>query len=350
MPGLTIHDIAREAGVGKSTVSRVINGTGYISPETRKKVQDVMQRYNYVPSSAARSLSRQQSDTIGIILPESNNPFFAEILLGVCQMVDAYGLTLILCGSGNNVDKDIHALGVMLRQRVKGLIYTPAVDYSSQQEFERIHDLIKQLRCPTVLLDRPIFHLQSDGVFSDNFRSAYLATEALIKAGHRKIGTIAGDLELSIGRERYHGYQKALEAYGIIEQKEYFVPGKFDSALTYELMCGMLDAGDLPTAFFISNNLSAYGFLQAISERGLRIPEDIAFIGFDRMYGQDVFGLPYSYVEREVMDMGKRAMELLINRFENPRRPFEKVIMEPTLKLLGSERLLEKRPQSVREG
>jgi LacI family transcriptional regulator len=339
MSGMTIRDIAQEAGVGKSTVSRVINEIGYVNEDTRKKIEEVMKKHGYVPSSAARSLSRKESDTIGLIIPEANNPFFAEILNGVSHVIDDNDLTMILCNSGNDIKKDIKSLQVMLKQRVKGLIFTPASDYGSKRVYEQLTELLGKLNCPTVLLDRHVENLQTDGVFFDNFRGAYLGTEALIKAGHRKIGTIVGDTSLSIGSARLAGFEKALEVYGIKKKRHYMVPGQFDAEITYAKMNELLDSNDWPTALFVSNNLSCSGFLRAMRDRDLKIPDDIAFVSFDKMEGQDIFGLNYSYIERNVENMGKAAINLLLKRFEDPKRPLETIVMEPQVVLLGSERL-----------
>jgi LacI family transcriptional regulator len=342
MRAVTIQDIAREAGVGKSTVSRVITGTGYVHTNTVEKVKHVMELYNYQPSAAARSLSKQESDTIGLILPEVNNPFFADILKGVSQMVDKCGYTLILCGSDNEVAKDERALEAMRRQRVKGLIFVPASDYNEEAAYTRISTLLKQLDCPLVLLDRPILRIEYDSVTTDNFSGAYTATEALIHTGHKKIGIIAGDFDLFIGRERYEGYCKAMEQNGLEVNPQYVIHGKFDRQITHEKMKSFLKSGSLPTAFFISNNLSEMGFLTAVHEAGIRIPEDIAFISFDKLQGQDVFNMPYSYLEREVLTLGAKATQLLFRRFDKPDRPIEKIVIVPRVKLLGSERLVAK--------
>jgi LacI family transcriptional regulator len=335
---VTIHDIAKEAGVGKSTISRVINGTGYVSAETVARVRCVMERHNYHPSAAARTLSKQESDTIGLILPEVNNPFFADILKGVSQMVDKCGYTLILCGSDNDPDKDYRALKAMNAQRVKGLIYIPAVDYADDASFGCMEGLLKSLNCPIVLLDRPIARLNCDCVMTDNFSGAYAATEALIKEGHTKIGVIAGDTELFIGRERYEGYRMAMEQNGLTVNPAHVIDGQFDKQITYEKVSRLFDSADIPTAFFISNNLSEAGFLTAVYERNLRIPEDIAFIGFDNIPGQDVFNMPYSSLEREVLRLGEQAAQLLFRRFDAPDRPTEKIVILPHVCLRGSER------------
>eukprot|EP00825_Cyclidium_porcatum_P003976 TRINITY_DN11849_c0_g2_i1.p1 TRINITY_DN11849_c0_g2~~TRINITY_DN11849_c0_g2_i1.p1 ORF type:complete len:359 (-),score=15.80 TRINITY_DN11849_c0_g2_i1:90-1166(-) len=290
--GVTIHDIAKEAGVGKSTISRVINGTGYVRAETVAKVRCVMERHNYHPSAAARNLSKQESDTIGLILPEVNNPFFADILKGVSQMVDKCGYTLILCGSDNDPEKDYRALRAMYAQRVKGLIYVPAVDYADDASFVRMEGMLKSLNCPVVLLDRPVPRMNCDCVMTDNFSGAYAATEALIHAGHTRIGVIAGDTQLFIGRERYEGFRTAMEQNGLTVNPAHVIYGQFDKQITYEKVTQLFDGGDTPTAFFISNNLSEAGFLTAAYEKSLHIPEDIAFVGFDTIPGQDVFNMP----------------------------------------------------------
>lgn len=341
---MTIDDIAHAAGVGKSTVSRVINGNGYVSAETAKKVKTAMKLHSYQPSAVARSLSRQESDVIGLILPEVNNPFFSDILLGVCQMADKAGYALILCGSDNDIEKDYHALRAMHRQRVRGLIFVPAGDYQDDVSFEKLSGLLHQLDCPVVILDRPIDRLTDrDCVMTDNFRGAYIATETLINAGHRKVGIIVGDLNLSIGRERLDGYRSAMAQNGLEVLPENTIFGEFRKETTYIKVKKLLETGVFPGAFFISNNFSEAGFLIAVNEMGMRIPDDIAFIGFDEMQGQSVFSLPYSCLDREVLKMGTLAAQLLFRRFDTPGFRPEKVVMVPNVVLRGSERRISAR-------
>jgi methionine-gamma-lyase len=166
----------------------------------------------------------------------------------------------------------------------------------------------------------------------------YAATETLIRAGHTSIGVIAGDTELFIGRERYEGYRMAMEQNGLSVNPAHVIYGQFDKQITYEKVKKLFDGDDTPSAFFISNNLSEAGFLTAVYERSLRIPEDIAFVGFDFIPGQDVFNMPYSCLEREVLRLGEQAAQLLFRRFETPGRPPEKIVILPHVCLRGSER------------
>ena len=337
MKNMTISEIAKLAEVSKATVSRVLNSTGYVSEETRNKVKKIIRENSYTPSSTARNLSKQENDTIGVIIPETGNPFFGEILMGIVSVVDVNNLTLIYCNSNNTPEKDIKALKLLRRQRVRGLIYTPAIDYKNNEYDELIKTLLSDIGAPVVILDREFDNMLYDGVYSNNFKGAYMATEALIKAGHRKIGIVTGDLNLSIGRERFDGYKQALTDNNIALHKKFILEGKFEKEISYINTKEMLKEKVRPTAFFVSNNASSAGFLTAVFEKGLSIPQDIAYIGFDKVEGLDIFGHKFSYVERDVFRMGTDAMNLLLKRIENPGGEKSQIIIQPYLKLMGSE-------------
>ena len=343
MRSVNIQDIAREAGVGKATVSRVINGKGYVSRETAAKVKAVMERHHYQPSALARSLSRRESDAIGLIIPEANNPFFSALLTGVSEVMDKCGYTLILRTSGNQKERDYRALEAMRYQRVRGLLYVPACNYENDRDFEQMASRLNDLGGPTVVLDRPINRLDCDCVLSDNFSGSYAATEALIHAGHRAIGVIAGNTQLLIGRERVEGYRKAMMQNGLTLQKPYLLTGTFGQPEAYRQVTELMQKPDRPTAFFIANNHSEIGFLNAVRDMKLKIPADVAFVGFDELPGQMVFELPYSCLDREVVSLGAKAAQLLIRRFDEPARPAERLVVVPRLCLRGSEKRVLKR-------
>ena len=335
---VTIQDIAFEADVGKATVSRVINGSGYVKDETEQKIRAVMEKYNYQPNAAARTLSRQESDTVGLLLPEVNNPFFSEMISGISTFIEKNGFTLMLSNSDNDPIRDARALEMMCRQRVRGLIYVPACDYDDVENYGRIKNLLERVGCPVVILDRPIAKLTYDCVTTDNFSGAMDCTDALIEAGHRRIGVVVGNMELFIGRERFRGFIKALESARIPLKDKDVIYGEFSQQTTYKLVKEMLESGDYPSAFFLSNNLSEAGFLQAVTEKGLRIPEDIAFVSFDKISNQETFNLPFSYLERNVWDLGEQAARLLVRRFEDPDGPQQRVVVMSKVVLLGSEK------------
>ena len=336
----TIGDIAREAGVGKSTVSRVISGNGYVSEATREKIVRIMEALNYQPSAAARNLSRQESDIIGLILPEVNNQFFSDILKGVSQMVDKWGYTLMLSSNENTPERDFKAIKAMIAQRIRGLVYIPAIDYNDEPWHSQLQQLLDQLGCPIVILDRPLEKFEFDTVMTDNYAGAYAATEALIQAGHRRIGIVAGDMQLFIGRERYEGFCDALKHNGLKLNEEDIVNGEFNEQIAYEKTMQMFERGRYPTGFLVCNNLSTFGFLKAVNEMHLRIPEDVAFVTFDKLVGQDLYNIPYTHLDRHVFTQGLQAMQVLYRRIGSPSRPVEKIVNLPEVVLLGSEKLV----------
>ncbi len=196
---LTINDIAKKANVSKSTVSRVLNNSGYVNQETREKVEKVIKENAYYPSAQARSLSKRESNTIGVIIPEADNLFFVEVLRGISEVVDENDMTLIFCNTNNNLRKEKRALDTIIMQRVKGLIFTPVNDHSNDETEHKLKQKLRAINIPTVLLDRGVENSGWDGVFFENYKSAYKATEILINEGHKKIGVITGDLNLKIG-------------------------------------------------------------------------------------------------------------------------------------------------------
>jgi LacI family transcriptional regulator len=335
---VTISDIAKRAGVGKATVSRALNGSGYVGADARRRIEEAVAALGYAPSAAARALSTRQTSMIGLVIPEVSNPFFAEIILGISQVVEQNNLVLMLANTDNRAPTDLKALEMMRQQRLRGLIYTPAVDYEDRKEREKMIRLLEQIGAPVVVLDRPLQESPFDEICTDNHTGAYLSAKALIEAGHRRVGIVAGDMRLNIGRERFEGFRQALIDNGIELRAQDVLYGEFDQNRTYALTRAMLETGDYPTAFFVSNNLSSKGFIRAMFEKGLSIPEDIAFIGFDRVDGLELFGLQYSCLDRDVPRMGAMAMRLLLDRIENPNKARERIVASPVLRLTGSEK------------
>jgi LacI family transcriptional regulator len=335
---VTILDIAKRAGVGKATVSRALNDSGYVGEDARRRIEEAVKVLGYSPSAAARALSTRQTNMIGLVIPEVSNPFFAEIILGISQVVEANNLVLMLSNTDNRAQLDEKVLQTMCQQRLRGLIYTPAVEYGERGERERLIRLLGQIGSPVVILDRPLPDAPFDEVMTDNHTGAYLSAKALIEAGHRRIGIVAGDMRLNIGRERFEGFRQALNDYGIELREQDILYGEFDQNRTYALTRAMLETDDYPTAFFVSNNLSSKGFIRALFEKGKRIPEDIAYIGFDRVDGLELFGLQYSCLDRDLPRMGAMAMRLMLERIDEPGKARERIVASPALRLTGSEK------------
>lgn len=335
---LTINDIAKKANVSKSTVSRVLNNSGYVNQETREKVEKVIKENAYYPSAQARSLSKRESNTIGVIIPEADNLFFVEVLRGISEVVDENDMTLIFCNTNNNLRKEKRALDTIIMQRVKGLIFTPVNDHSNDETEHKLKQKLRAINIPTVLLDRGVENSEWDGVFFENYKSAYKATEILINEGHKKIGVITGDLNLKIGRDRYQGFLDALKDHDMPVFEKYVYIGDFTVEKSYEVSKEFLENNDLPEAILTSNNRTTLGLLKALNEKKVIPGKDIAVIGIDSIEVLDILDYKISCVARDAVEMGRVAMRLLLERFDNPKKERQNYIMPFKIKLKGSEK------------
>ncbi|MDD3172322.1 MAG: LacI family DNA-binding transcriptional regulator [Herbinix sp.] len=339
---ITIKDIARIAGVSKSTVSRVLTDSGYVNEDTKRKIEDVMKEYGYQPSASARNLSKRETRTIGVIVPEIGNSFFSEVLSGITEIVDRNDLTLIYCNTDNNALKEEKALKMLAGQRVRGMILTPAIDYSEPNVVKKLRELLNKLNAPVVFVDRDMENSKWDGVFYENFQSAYCATEVLIKEGHQTIGIITGDLNLKIARDRFKGYCQAMEDYHIPVYDKHIYHGDFQTNTAYKLSKQMFESGDIPDAIFTCNNLTSLGFIKAARENKIKLGRDIAAIGIDHVEVLDIIDYNFSCVTRDAVEMGRKAMNLLLDRIENPTKERTISVMPYRLVLKGSEKKVNK--------
>ncbi len=327
MKAVTINDIAKEAGVSKATVSRVLNRPESVEETTRKKVMGVIEKRRYSPSASARNLSRQTSSTVGVVVPEIDNPFFGELLRGVSGILDKHNLTMICFNTDDLADKDGKALQMVKDQRVIGLLYVPAIDYDTSVQKKEINHLIRELQAPIVIMDRNVESLkQYDGVFFDDRKGICEATEILIEAGHRKIGIINATLERFLARIRLAGYQDALKKHSIPFEEKYCYMGNYSMTRSYEISCEMLESDDCPTAVIACNNRSSMGFLKALREHNLTL-SDIACIGLDRIEALDIVGMDFNFIRRDARLLGETAVETLIHRIAFPADEIQKICL-----------------------
>lgn len=336
---LTINDIAREAKVSKATVSRVLNGVDCVKQDTKEKVLEVMRARNFSPSAMARNLSRQSSDTIGVIVPEVDNPFFGEILRGITEIADQDNTTLICCNSDDSAMKDRKALLMLKEHRVKGLLYTPAVDYTSKEQKRAIHKLLEDLNAPIVIMDRQTESLRKyDGIFFDDETGIYEAVTYLIQSGHKKIALINATQDRVLARVRLKGYERAMEEQGIPIDRDNILEGNYRMTRAYELSAELLSRKERPTAVVTCNNRTSLGFLKALYEKGERLEKDISCIGLDRIEALDIVESQFNYIERDAKQMGRKAVKLLNERIKYPGKHQEQVVMKPILKIWKKDR------------
>lgn len=338
---VTISDIAKEAKVSHATVSRVLNNSGYVKDETRKKVLEVIKDLNYTPSAIARSLSTSKTNTIGVIIPDINNLFFGEIVKGITEIADEHNLNIILCDTDEDKDKELRAINVLKEQRIQGLIITPTF-YKKTGNSENLNTL-KNLGIPIILIDGHVEYLDFSGVFIDHIKGAYDGTTALIEAGHRKVAIITGDMNSRPAKERLKGYEKALEAHNIPVENQYIFYGDYKYETAYEITKKILKMDNRPTAIFVSSNTMILGCIRAFYEEKLSIPRDMAIIGFDKVDVLDIIGMNISFINGPSNELGKIGMQMLLELLNNKHcTEIKRRTILPELMLKGSEKYIKK--------
>lgn len=318
---ITIKEVAELVGVSKATVSRVINNSGYVNAETRRKVEEVVRNYNYVPSANAVNLSKQETNTVGVVVPEIDNMFYGEIVHGITEVADENGLSLIFFDTQNTEKKEIQALQALSQQRVRGLLLAPAVDYSASKTGDLIRKQLNALNIPVVMLDRDSETEDWDGVFYENYECSYEVAKVFHEAGHKRVGIITGDLGLKIGRDRMAGFMDGAKAFGLQVDEKHIMKGNFYTDLAYQLARDMFLSGDMPDAVYTCNNRTSIGFLKAAFSCGIQVGVDIGFMGNDRVGILDAVGLGFSCVYRDTFEMGRAGLRLLLERIGNPEEP-----------------------------
>ncbi len=306
MRRVTLHDVAREAGVSVNTVSRALNGKPDVSPETRARVLEVAKRLGYRPNRLARGLRSNKTFTLGVIVTDIANPFFAELVKGVEEAARQNGYSILLEDTGEDSEKEATAIQTMLAERVDGLLITPV-----QSDSNTLEDVLKS-KIPTVLMGRYFSDLKLPYVVTNDVRGAALATKHLIDLGHRNIAHVGGPLHISSAQDRLSGYRQALQAHGIPIRKEYVLMGAVTLEDGYEVGKELLKLKPLPTAVFAYSDFVAIGLMQSLLDEGLRIPDDVSLVGYDNITFSAYTRVPLTTVEIPKRDLGREAVQMLV--------------------------------------
>jgi LacI family transcriptional regulator/LacI family repressor for deo operon, udp, cdd, tsx, nupC, and nupG len=327
-----LKEVARRSGVSPATVSRVINEPERVRAETRARVEAAIRELRYRPSRVARRLrvARGSSRLVGLVLPDVQNPFFADLARGVEDAAQGEGYTVILGNSDEDEAKQGHYLEVMRAELVDGFILPPLSDRDAA-----VAELVRT-GIPEVCVDRRLAKPPVDLVVLDNVRGAHDATEHLLEAGHRRIGFLVGRPRVSTSRERLEGYRRALEEWEVEADASLVQPGGVRSEGGAAAAAALLDLAEPPSALLAGNSALALGALEEIRRRGLRIPGEVAMVGFDDAPWAPVTSPPLTAVRQPAYEMGRRAMELLLRRFREPRGSTTTVMLQPELIVRGS--------------
>jgi len=326
----TIKDVAHRAQVSVTTVSHVINGTRFVSDEARSRVVDSIEVLKYVPSALARSLKNNRTHTVGVMIPNSSNPYFAEIIRGIEDSCFNAGFNVILCNSDDNPRKQGQYIRVLMEKQVDGLIVL------SSGGDEELGVFLREANMPQVLVDREVAHLAADLVEVNHELGGSLATRHLLELGHRHIACITGPLALSSAQQRLQGYRKALLEAGVTVDRGYEVTGDFTSAQGFAAMHSLLALPKKPTAVFACNDLMAFGALSAAASAGLRVPDDISVIGFDDIALAAFASPSLTTIAQPKHELGELAARLLLDRIAQPDGAHRCEVLQPTLCLRRS--------------
>jgi DNA-binding LacI/PurR family transcriptional regulator len=316
---VTLSDIAAKIGVAPMTVSRVVNRSGYVSEETREKVQEAIKLMKYRPNGVARNLKRQRTETVGMVLGDISNPYSAELANAVRETLWHRGFSLFICISEHTADEDITAFRSLAEHNVDGIIVATRSNVEGDEYLREIVDS----HMPVVVIGRDFKCDGVDNVSADNLTGGFEATQHLIDLGHRRIGFIGADLQNRGNLKRLQGYLNALTEHGIeiderlvTGKKEALsgVPGYSTEKMGYEGMKRLLSLPNPPTAVFARNDFTAIGAMTSIKEAGLSIPSDIAIVGFDDIPMATHTSPPLTTVRQPMRLQGQLAADLLLRR------------------------------------
>ena len=319
----TIYDVARAAGVSIATVSKVINQTGRISDKTRSKVHKGMEELRYQPSMVASALTGKRMNTIGLLIKDLANPFFAEVARAVEDRGQELGFSVVMCSTDNDSEKEANYIALLKQKKVDGIIVAAGFQNDSALK-ELIRDHV-----PVALISQEIPELAIDSVSVDDYLGGYQVTSHLLSLGHRKIAMIAEDGRSSDGRIR--GFRQALREAGIAFVDEMLAT--CEASVEEGLRHGgrFLDAANPPTAIFASNDLLAIGVMKAARERNVKIPDDLSVAGFDNTILAAFAEPPLTSVAQPIQEMGRQVVDLLVESMENDKKTKQRVVLMPEL-------------------
>lgn len=334
MAQFTIKDLARELGVSPSTVSRALRDHPDISQGTKRRVAEAAELHNYHPNQLAQSLQKQRSNTIGVIVPEIRHDFFSTVISGIEEVAYEHGYTIMVCQSNETLAREILNTQALVANRVAGLLIAISSETTS---YEHLSGVLRH-GVPLVQFDRVVEELETSKVVVDDYRAAYGAVTHLIESGYRRIGHLAGQDGIALNRRRYEGYRDALRDGGLRYEKKFHFHGGYRESDGLVGANRYLALDELPDAILAINDPVAVGIFSRFREVGVRIPDDVALVGFSDTPAAALIDPPLTTVYQPAFEMGQTAVSLLMKQFNSEDDMFvpETVVLDTKLLIRGS--------------
>lgn len=317
----TIKDVARLAGVSTTTVSHVINKTRFVAEATQEKVLEAVKELNYAPSAVARSLKCNTTRTIGMLVTQSTNLFFSEVIDGVESYCYRQGYTLILCNTGGIYEKQRDYIRMLAEKRVDGILVMCSDLTQELSEMLESHADI-----PKVIMDWGPEASTADKIIDNSELGGYLATKYLIDKGHKDIACLSGHLHKLACQERIAGFRRAMTEANLIVNDNWILEGNFECDTAVLAADKIIAMDKMPTAVFCFNDTMALGLMSRLQQKGVRVPDDMSVIGYDNIELAEYFSPPLTTIHQPKRRVGKNAFEILLERIkdkEHERRVFE---------------------------
>jgi LacI family transcriptional regulator len=326
----TMKQVAKRAGVSISTVSHVINNTRAVSDEVRTRVQGIVDELRYVPSAVARSLKNDKTHTIGVLVPNSSNPYFAELIRWIEDAAFELGYHIILCNTHGGDRKQTAYLRLLMEKRIDGLVLVASGADNAQELLLRHEDV------PIIQLERALPGLGADLVLAGQEEGAWLATRHLIELGHRAIACVSGPADLPRSRERVGGFLRAMREAGIDVSADDVLHVEFTSAGGHAAFGSLLARPQRPTAVFVTSDLMAIGGLCAAGSAGVRVPAELSVVGYDDIGAACYAAPPLTTIAPPKREMARLAIGRLIERIRGGHGPLRSIALPSALVVRAS--------------
>jgi len=312
MSSFTIKDLAKKLGVSPSTVSRALRDHPDISLATKRKVTEAAEKYHYQPNQLAQSLQKKRSNTIGVIVPEIRHHFFSNVISGIEEVAYEHGYTIMVCQSNETLAREMINTQALVANQVAGMLIAIS---SETTNCEHLSGVIRQ-NVPLVQFDRVVEGLDTSKVVVDDYSAAYGAVTHLIESGYRRIGHLAGQDGIALNQHRFEGYRDAMQDHGLTVEDKFHLHGGYreeDGRAGAEQYLAM---DEMPEAILAINDPVAVGLFTRFKEAGIRIPDDVALVGFSDTPAAALIEPALTTVYQPAFEMGRMAVTLLLKQFE----------------------------------